>query len=79
MGANVYNFTKFGDASKELKELYEDGWRLKTVVTPAAVSMTEEGVFGKMFPEISQYIEKGKGTGTRYFLYAVEYFLEREN
>ena len=79
MTKQIMNFTKFGDASVELKQLYSQGWSLKTVVPNAAISMTEETAFGKMIPGFEQYIKDGNSSGNRYFLYSVEYFLEKEN
>ena len=81
----IYNFTYFGDAGNRLKELYAQGWRLRTVVSNMAVSMPIQEAcqfinndyhgFGHL-PTMDIY--KEMEDNSRIFMYAVEYFLEKE-
>ena len=79
MGYEVKRFLKVGDATEELEELYLDGWRLVTVISPFAVSASEGKVvksFNKLFGLLSDNIAVEKDS--HLYIYAVEYFLERE-
>jgi hypothetical protein len=60
------NFVEIGDASEKLKELYSKGWHLVTVSTPYAVAISESKIL------------KNENKEDKFYLYAIEYFLERE-
>ena len=60
MSYESYNFTSFGDATKELKELYSQGYHLVAATTPFAVTKrTDDGEHIYLYA-IEYFLERPK-------------------